>query len=307
MRLDKLEIRWLKLFCHIVEKGGITNAEKITGLSQPVLSHYLGKLEEMLGIVLCERGRGGFSVTEEGKVAYAEAKKLIQTLEDFGNRLAGIQHKLVGQARIGCLDNTITHPGEVLQRAVAKLYQRSPEVTVEPQIGDYLSLMEKLKKGELDMVISVLPNPPLTEMQIEPLFSELSFCYAPADIAERVEQEWRQGTLDPERLMMRGYTSYEICHLFGVAVEQQVKSTEIWPFNLEMSLMMMLAGAYVIFLPNHYAERWVNQKRIQVIAPQELKLHSTFHLIRQANRRLSPVAEVLWQYLLEAGKPFLTQ
>ncbi|MEI7304942.1 LysR family transcriptional regulator, partial [Pectobacterium atrosepticum] len=86
MRLDKLEIRWLKLFCKIVEKQGITNAQTVTGLSQPVLSHYLSRLEDTLGLVLCERGRGGFALTTEGEVVYQEAKSVISTLDDFANR-----------------------------------------------------------------------------------------------------------------------------------------------------------------------------------------------------------------------------
>lgn len=118
-----------------------------TGLSQPVLSHYLSRLEDTLGLVLCERGRGGFALTTEGEVVYQEAKSVIATLDDFANRLARIKHQLIGEARIGCLDNTVTHPAKVISNAIGQLYIQSPDVAVELEIGDYTPLMERLKMG----------------------------------------------------------------------------------------------------------------------------------------------------------------
>ncbi|ACS86033.1 LysR family transcriptional regulator [Musicola paradisiaca] len=303
MRLDKLEIRWLKLFCKIVEKKGITNAQDATGLSQPVLSHYLSRLEDALGLVLCERGRGGFSLTTEGEVVYQEARAVIATLDDFANRLARIKHELIGEVRIGCLDNIASHPEQAVSLAIRRLFARSPEASMHLSINDYHSLMERLRNSELDIVLTVLPDDIPPDIFFQPAFIERSSFYAAAEQAPRVEQEWRDGTLNPKRLLVGGYATNEICQQLGPIARQGLKNTT---WNEEGSLLLLLAGTHVGFLPDHYAERWVQEGKLCAISPENLGLASIFYLVRNARQRLSPVAEVLWNNIIEAGQPSLT-
>ncbi len=61
------------------------------------------------------------------------------------------------------------------------------------------------------------------------------------------------------------------------------------------------------FLPDHYATSWVKAGRLTAIAPDRLNLTSIFYLVRNAKYRLSPVAEVLWNSIIEAGRPSLTE
>lgn len=299
MRLDKLEIRWLKLFCKIVEKRGITNAENATGLSQPVLSHYLSRLEEALGLVLCERGRGGFALTTEGKLVYQEALRLIATLDDFAHQLAGIKDQLVGEARIGCLDNIATHPAQVLPLSLDQLYRQNANAKVELRIGDYDPLMEQLKNGTLDMVLSVLPENLPANILSHPAFIEHSFFYAHPRLAEQVEHQWRTGTLDPRRLLVGGYALHDYYQLLGPIAKQGLQNAS---WHVESSLLLLLAGTHVGFLPDHYAHSWVSQGKLCAIAPESLLLTSTFYLTRYAKHRLSPVAEALWNNILSISQ-----
>ncbi|MDB1122595.1 hypothetical protein [Vibrio algarum] len=46
MSFSVKEFYQFDVFCQIVESGGITNAEYVTGLSQPSLSAILAKLEK---------------------------------------------------------------------------------------------------------------------------------------------------------------------------------------------------------------------------------------------------------------------
>ncbi|MFC3395877.1 LysR family transcriptional regulator [Brenneria rubrifaciens] len=302
MRLDKLEIRWLKLFCKIVEKQGITNAQAATGLSQPVLSHYLSRLEDTLGLVLCERGRGGFSLTTEGELVYQEALSVIATLDDFANRLAGIKNQLIGEARLGCLDNTVTHPAKVVSNAIGKLYNQSPDVAVELEIGDYTPLSERLKNGHIDIMLSVLPDDVPPDIIFQPAFVEQSYFYSIAENASRIEKEWRDGTLNPKRLLIGAHALHEISKQLGPVAKKGLQCTA---WNLESSLLLLLAGTHIGFLPDHYASPWVEKGKLIAIAPDHLKLTSIFYLIKNTKQRLSPVAEALWNNIIEAGQSWL--
>ncbi|KHT43190.1 LysR family transcriptional regulator [Pectobacterium brasiliense] len=302
MRLDKLEIRWLKLFCKIVEKQGITNAQAATGLSQPVLSHYLSRLEDTLGLVLCERGRGGFALTTEGEVVYQEAKSVISTLDDFANRLARIKHQLIGKVKLGCLDNIATHPNNVVSQAITQLYAQSPEVNVELEIMEYLPLMERLKNGHLDIVLSALPDDIPSDIFYEPVFVEHSYFYSLAENAEIIEREWINGELNPRRLLIGGHAFNEISKQLGPVSKQGFHQTA---WHLEGSLLLLLAGTHIGFLPDHYANAWVEKGKLAAVAPDRLKLTSIFYLVRNAKQRLSPVAEALWNNMVEAGQSSL--
>ncbi|WJY13409.1 LysR family transcriptional regulator [Pectobacteriaceae bacterium CE90] len=304
MRLDKLEIRWLKLFCKIVEKQGITNAQDTTGLSQPVLSHYLSRLEDTLGLILCERGRGGFSLTTEGEMVYQEAKSVIATLDDFANRLARIKHELIGEVRIGCLDNIVSHPDQAVSKAIRKLYDLSPEASAYLKISDYHSLIEQLKNGDLDVMLTVLPDDVPPDIFFQPAFTEHSSFYVASEHAVRVEREWQEGTLNPRRLLIGGYALNEICKKLGPVAKQGLQNTT---WNEEGNLLLLLAGTHMGFLPDHYATSWVKAGRLTAIAPDRLNLTSIFYLVRNAKYRLSPVAEVLWNSIIEAGRPSLTE
>ncbi|MBG6241404.1 MAG: LysR family transcriptional regulator [Candidatus Symbiopectobacterium sp. Dall1.0] len=302
MRLDKLEIRWLKLFCIIVEKRGITNAQDAAGLTQPVLSNYLSRLEDVLGVLLCERGRSGFKLTYEGEIVYQEAKSIITTINEFAHRLARIQHQLKGTVKLGCLDNTATHPSNVVSHAIAKLYQQCSEVNVELEITEYTPLIEHLKNANLDIVLSALPDNFPADIYYEPVFIEHSYLYSTAKEAKHIERDWRNGSLNPRRLLIGGHAINEISKQLGPISKQSFHQTA---WHLEGSLLLLLAGTHIGYLPDHYAAPWIEQGKLVAIAPDELNLTSIFYLIRNARQRLSPVAEALWNNIVEAGKSSL--
>lgn len=63
--------------------GGLSVAQVALNISASTISIHLSSLEERLGMRLCERGPGGFALTEQGRQVYAAATKLSRSLEDF--------------------------------------------------------------------------------------------------------------------------------------------------------------------------------------------------------------------------------
>ncbi len=60
-----------------------TAAETTLGISRSAISQHMNDLEGRLGFSLCQRGRGGFSLTEEGKEIYQAGLTLLTALETF--------------------------------------------------------------------------------------------------------------------------------------------------------------------------------------------------------------------------------
>lgn len=55
------DLRLLRIFAAVVRHQGFAAAQQELNLSTSAISTYMSQLENQLGIVLCHRGRGGFS------------------------------------------------------------------------------------------------------------------------------------------------------------------------------------------------------------------------------------------------------
>lgn len=89
-QLESIKLKQLKTFKSVVDCGGFTSAEKVLKISRPTISNHIAELESHLNVVLCKRGRGGFSLTEEGRVLYDQTCQLLINLDQFCNALNNI-------------------------------------------------------------------------------------------------------------------------------------------------------------------------------------------------------------------------
>ena len=86
MALDSLDVRLLRIYVTIVEAGGFAAAQGELNLSLSTISNHISALEGRLGLTLCQRGRSGFRLTEEGRAVYEEAKRLFGSIDQFDIR-----------------------------------------------------------------------------------------------------------------------------------------------------------------------------------------------------------------------------
>jgi len=76
-------LKQLKVLHAIKTSGSIAKAQKLTGMSQPGISHHLSKLEERFGMQLLKRGRGvETELTPEGYYWADIAQRILLTLDE---------------------------------------------------------------------------------------------------------------------------------------------------------------------------------------------------------------------------------
>ena len=123
-------------------------------ISQPTLSVAVKKLEEELGISLFERRKGEVSVTPIGEQVVSQAQRV---LEEAGNirRIARQgQDQLDGPLRLGAI---YTIGPYLLPQLIPELAQRAPKMPLIIKESYTSDLAEKLRRGELDVIILSLP------------------------------------------------------------------------------------------------------------------------------------------------------
>lgn len=108
MQISDTDLRLLRVFVTIARCGGFTPAQAELNVSQSTISNQMRALETRLGVRLCQRGRQGFRLTEQGRALLHSADELFRSLEQFQVDTAALRGDLTGELRVGVVDGTMT-------------------------------------------------------------------------------------------------------------------------------------------------------------------------------------------------------
>jgi LysR family transcriptional activator of nhaA len=149
-----LNYHHLRYFRVIARELSLTRAAERLNLSAPALSIQLKQLEESLGHLLFERGRGGLKLTEAGRVAldYAETigRAGDELMDVMSNRAPGGARQVLRVGAVATLSRNFQV--EFLRPALHR-----PEVEVVIRSGALRELLVALHAHEVDVVLSNSP------------------------------------------------------------------------------------------------------------------------------------------------------
>jgi LysR family nitrogen assimilation transcriptional regulator len=151
-----MDLRQLRYFIAVAERGGFAAAASTLNVAQSALSRHVKELEHELGGKLLERGARGVSVTESGKVLLARGRWLLCTIDDIKAEVRTENREPSGTVRLGAPSSL----AEILYAPFAQLFvKRFPRVRLELSEGLTEGLSERLLRGELDLAIVTAPQP----------------------------------------------------------------------------------------------------------------------------------------------------
>jgi len=170
-----------------VERAGtFTEAARRLHVSQPALSQSLAELERRVGLPLFEaRGRRR-ELTEVGREAVRFASEVLGRTSEFQEWVASYREGGAGTLTVGMIDAASLY---ALPGAVREFREQHPEVRLQLIVDTSGTLVDRLRRYELDLAFVVGPAPDefeATEVGREPLF-----IYSPADDERNPEDaEW---------------------------------------------------------------------------------------------------------------------
>lgn len=132
-----LDLGLLNSFVAVVEGGGFRPAARRLGVSQPLLSQQLRRLEQALGAPLIERSRRGGEPTPQGRRLLPHARRLLAGAEQL-SRLFLARPVVIGAAR---------NPG---------IYMLPPFLRPDEELhlASNLETLERLALGEIDIAFT---------------------------------------------------------------------------------------------------------------------------------------------------------
>jgi DNA-binding transcriptional LysR family regulator len=150
-----MKLQQLALFVSIAEEGQIGLAATRAGISQPALTKQLKNLELSVGSPLFERHRSGVRLTPAGELLLARARGILSGADEARRELAELAHGEIGRLHVGAGPTMAEY---LLPSAVSALISRFPriELSVTSALNDVL--FGKLRAGELDLVVSAIPE-----------------------------------------------------------------------------------------------------------------------------------------------------
>ncbi len=291
-RVGDFDLRLLRVFAAVVECGGFAAAQALLNVSESTISTHMHDLETRLGVRLCQRGRGGFQLTEDGQAAHSATRELFAAMDRFQTQLASRRKQMSGQLVVGIPDNIITHQELPVVDAVERFYRRDNAVAITLHV---LSPRD-LERGLLDkqLQIAILPrHQRIAGLRYERLFKEVNYFYCGrrhrlfTHAGRKLEIE----EIAAAGLISRGYLSKFDHKFFGASVHGATV------FNMEAAAVLILSGQFGGFLPAHYARRWVEAGEMKPLRPDILTYAPDFDMVTRKGSDLTLPARTFFDDL----------
>ncbi|MBS0444462.1 MAG: LysR family transcriptional regulator [Proteobacteria bacterium] len=122
----------LGFFSVLARCGSLSAAARELGVSTPAVSKHLAQMEQRLGIALVNRTTRRMSLTPEGELCLAEARKILASIDDLGQQLGVSKAMPQGLLRVNAtLGFGRSHVAPLISAFVRKL----PAVEVQLQLS----------------------------------------------------------------------------------------------------------------------------------------------------------------------------
>ena len=293
--LDKADMRLLRVFSTVVECGGFTPAQVVLNVSQSTISSHMSALEARLDMRLCERGRGGFRITEDGQRIYEAAQRLFRSVETFGSEVEALRGRLTGELHIGAVDNVVTNPDFALSEAIANFEKRHSEVRIQLHIQTPAQVESAVVDGRYQIGVGAYTKQ-ISGIEYIPLLLERQtlYCGSTHPLFETPDKEIEVWDLTRYKYIKRPYVPDD--HLPASEVLKPGAFAE----NMESIAILILSGSFIGFLPEHFAERWVDSGEMRAVLPEKMHFLSQMELLLRTTQPQTLAAQYLKADIIEA-------
>lgn len=271
------EARLLRIFASVIRHQGFAAAQQELNLSTSAISTYMSQLEALVGVTLCHRGRGGFSLTPKGEEFHQEALRLLGEMDGFQRYAAGLKGELRGSIKLGVIDSTVSDDTFPFPAVIGAFARDHPALHLHLHVQSPYELQLSVMGNRLDLAIGAFPLR-MSGLMYHSLYKEQHWLYCSDRHPLFGEPDLRHETISQQRMVSRAYWSQTELARHGF------KRSEATVDSMEGQLILILSGAYVGFLPEHFAQAWVDQGRLRPLAPAAFGYQAPFSLIVRRGR-----------------------
>jgi DNA-binding transcriptional LysR family regulator len=291
-QVTDFDIRLLRLFKTVVESGGFSAAESTLGITKSAISQHMSDLEERLGLRLCQRGRAGFALTDEGAEVLQAVEVLLSSVENFRSEINQLNKRLTGELNIGIVNNLVTLPYMLISEALSQLREQSDGIKINISMSTPSEIAKGLFDGRLH--VGVIPwTTSLSGLEYAHLYEERSslYCRHNHPLAS-ISSDIAKADLLKTNSVIPSYPMSEQ----AIAMHQLLTCTAT-ASDREGIAFLILTGEYIGFLPDHYAANWVAREELHALNAGSLYFNTRLALVTRQGRRPNSVLDSFLKFV----------
>ncbi len=174
--MDRIDV--LRAFVTVGNESSFTKAADKLQLSPQLISKYVSRLEEKVGIRLFNRTTRKVHLTEAGLRYFQRAQQVLDDFDDLDSQLSDLQDEARGLLRVSA---PVSFATSHLARLINDFRKAHPHVNVDLQLND--RKVDIVEEGfDIALRIGKLKSSSLIAKAIIPI--QLVFCAAPAYLAK---------------------------------------------------------------------------------------------------------------------------
>ncbi len=123
----------LRVYVQVVDSGSLSGAGRVLGLSPPLVSRRLARLESDLGVKLIQRTTRTLAVTDEGRAFYRRCHRILDELEAAVEEVQPSSDRVAGVVR-ACIPTVSVANG--LMDALGPFLAEHPQLRLQLSVTD---------------------------------------------------------------------------------------------------------------------------------------------------------------------------
>jgi len=293
-QVTDFDLRLLRVFRTVAEVGSFVAAESTLGITRSAISLHMSDLEKRLGVRLCQRGRAGFALTDEGREVLRAGEAVLAAIEGFRTEVNQLHQSLRGELNLGLMNNLVTQPKMRITDALKAIRRQSDGV----RINISMSTPGEIERGLLDGRIHIGALPMLTTLSTldySPLYEERSQLYCSRN--HRLFSSAGTVTVADLGAVPAVAPSYRMS-AEAMQLHQDLNCAAT-ATDREGIAFLILTGEYIGFLPDHFAAGWVDRGMMAPLVPDEMQFDVTLGVATRKGRRKNLIVDRFLEVLLQ--------
>ena len=285
----------IAVFVAVVDAGSFTRAAERLNLSRPVVSKYVSRLEDQLGVRLLNRTTRRLSLTEAGRIFHARSRRGLDDIADARAEISRLQEHPRGVLRINVpMSFGILHIAPLLPAFM----QQYPDISVEMDLND--RKLDVIDEGfDVSVRIGELPDSSLIARRLAPCRHVI--VAAPAYLEARGMPRKPEELRDHDILSYSLQQSAQNWHFLDPAGRSiQVPADSRLQVNNSLALReALLGGLGIARTPTFLVGEDLRQGRLTRLLGDHQSLEVSVFVVYPQRRHLSPKVRAFIEFLAE--------
>lgn len=265
-----MNIETLKMFCLVVDLGSISQAAKLSYVSQPAVTKQMRQLEDVYGTTLFNRKEGRLSLNDNGRILYPIAKSIVSDYKRSKETVLDNIRKTESTLKVGA---SYTLGEYFLPKILGVFKKEYPKVKITLIVDNTPKVLESLSNDVIDLALVEGVVDKSNNFSVEPFEKDELILIHPIEHSWSKRDEINIDDLSKEKMIWREPTSGTRLIIESLLNKQGV--LEKIENYMELGSTQAIKSAVEAGLGISIVSKYAVQKELKQGVFREIKINNT--------------------------------